>query len=164
MGAIDIIAIGAAELPRVRDLAWRIWPECYADILPPERIGPMLDDIYALETLQADVGERGHLYWLATVDGADAGFASAYREADRVWLKKLYILAGHRSLGLGKRLMDAALAAFPGAASLGLYVNEGNTSAIDWYRSRGFAIEDHVPVQMGPFTMTDYVMGRALPR
>lgn len=161
-GPIHIEEIGAADLPRVRALAERIWPECFAGILPAERIGPMVADIYAIETLAADMAERGHVYWIARVDGRDVGYASAYREAGCLWIKKLYLLESCRGLGLGKRLIATAVAAFPGCTFLRLYVNDGNTPAIGFYESQGFAIEEHVPVQMGPFEFRDYVMAKPL--
>lgn len=157
---VVIRPIGEADLPRVRDLSHVIWPEAYAGILPAERIPGMLAEIYDLGTLAADIDERGHRYWLATVDGADAGFVSAYRDGDRVWIKKLYVLDSIRGLGLGRRLMETAIAAFPGAASVGLYVNNGNGPAIGFYRAQGFVVEAEVPVRMGPYDFTDFVMAR----
>jgi ribosomal protein S18 acetylase RimI-like enzyme len=157
----SIFRIGKPDLPRVRSLAQRIWPEAYAGILPVERIQPMVDDIYELATLAADIDERGHWYWLATVDSKDTGFASAYREADRIWIKKLYLLSEVRRTGLGKRLMAAAMAAFPDATSVALYVNNGNAPAIDFYRAQGFVVEAEVPVRMGPFEFKDFVMTRS---
>lgn len=163
MSTIEIAEIGAADLPRVQALAHAIWPEAFAGILPAERIPGMLAEIYALDTLAADISARGHRYWIAAVDGADAGFVSAYREGERVWIKKLYVRAAARGLGLGKRLMDTGIAAFPGTTSVGLYVNNGNAPAIGFYRSRGFAVEAEVPVRMGPYDFTDFVMARPLP-
>jgi ribosomal protein S18 acetylase RimI-like enzyme len=157
-----IVEIGSAELPRIRALAFAIWPEAYAGILPPDNIGAMLEDIYALETLAADIDERGHRYWIAAVDGADGGFVSAYREGDRVWIKKIYVLASARGLSLGKRLIDTAVAAFPGARSVALLVNDGNAKAIGFYKSQGFTVEAAVPVRMGGFDYTDYRMARPL--
>lgn len=113
---IQIMPIGAAELGRVRSLADRIWPECFAGILPADRIAPMVTDIYAIETLQADLAERRHSYWIAQVDGADVGYASAFREGDRLWLKKLYLLGVSRGMGLGKQLMPPLWRPFPDAA------------------------------------------------
>src|SRR5262245_53692270 len=111
--AIDIARIGAADLHRVRALARRIWPECFAGIIASEQIGPMVEAIYDLDVLNADVAERGHIYWLVQVDGADAGYASAYREGARLWIKKLYLLDSTRGLGLGKMLMATAMEALP---------------------------------------------------
>jgi diamine N-acetyltransferase len=156
----SIEKIGGAGLPRVQSLAQRIWPECFAGILPPDHIDAIVEQVYDLDTLNADVVGRHHIYWIAQVDGEDAGYASAYREGDRVWIKKLYLLDTCRGLGLGKRLIATALEAFPGAASVGLYVNDGNVSAIDFYRAQGFTIEALAPVRMGPFDLHDYVMAR----
>jgi ribosomal protein S18 acetylase RimI-like enzyme len=156
----SIEKIGAADLPRVQALAQRIWPECFAGILPPGHIDAIVAEVYHPGVLRADVAERRHIYWIAQIDGADAGYASAYLEDGRVWIKKLYLLDTCRGLGLGKRLIATALAAFPGAASVGLYVNDANVSAIDFYHAQGFAIEALVPVRMGPFDLKDYVMAR----
>ena len=75
--AATIIPIGMDELPRVADLANRIWPEAFAGILPAERIPGMLAEIYDLETLRSDISARHHQYWLATDGTSDLGYASA---------------------------------------------------------------------------------------
>ena len=158
MTTSSIRAASIADLPRVRDLAYRIWPEAFSGVLPPDRIGPMLDEIYALDTLEADIAERGHRYWLAGIGDADLGYGSAYRADGRVWIKKLYLLAESRGLGLGKGLIAAAREHFGLDLPVALFVNDGNARAIAFYRSQGFEVESHVPVQMGPFSFTDYVM------
>ena len=159
---IHIEPIGPEGLPRVQQLAHEIWPEAFAGIIPADRIPGMLAEIYSLDALRADIAERGHRYWIVTARGRDAGFGSAYRDGDRVWIKKLYVRADTRGLGLGKRLMDTGIAAFPGASSVALYVNNGNAPAIGFYRSRGFAVEAEVPVRMGPYDFTDFIMARPL--
>lgn len=153
-----ITPIEPSDLPRVAQLAHRIWPEAFAGILPADRIPGMLAEIYALDTLAADIAERGHRYWLATVDGRDVGFGSAYRADGRVWIKKLYLLAETRGLGIGKALISTARAQFGPDLPVALYVNDGNAGAIAFYRSQGFEVEKHVPVRMGPYEFTDYVM------
>lgn len=158
MSAPQITPVGPTGLPRIAALAHRIWPEAFAGILPEDRIPGMLAEIYALGTLRADIAERGHQYWLATAGGRDLGFASAYRADGRVWIKKLYILSEARGLGLGKALIATARAHFGAGLPVALYVNDRNAPAIAFYRSQGFEIEQHVPVQMGPYRFTDYVM------
>jgi ribosomal protein S18 acetylase RimI-like enzyme len=161
MSEAMISPVAPPELPRIASLARRIWPEAFAGILPADRIPGMLDEIYALETLAADIGERGHKYWLASGDGGDLGYASAYRADGRVWIKKLYLLAEARGRGLGKAMIATARAYFGEDLPVALYVNDRNAAAIAFYRSQGFEIEQHVPVQMGPYRFTDYVMVRS---
>ncbi len=158
MSTPTIMPIDQGDLHRVADLANRIWPEAFAGILPADRIPGMLEEIYDLGTLAADISERHHQYWLATADGIDLGFASAYRADGRVWIKKLYLLSDARGHGLGKALIATARAHFGVDLPAALYVNDGNASAIAFYRSQGFEIERHVPVQMGPYQFHDYVM------
>ena len=161
---IRIEPLGAADLPRVQALARRIWPECFAGILPPHSIVPLVDAIYDLETLHADLHQRQHRFWIVRVDGEDAGYVAAYRDGPRLWIKKLYLLEACRGLGLGKRLIATALEAFPGVDTLSLYVNDANLPAIAFYRAQGFTAEAHVPVSMGPFDFHDYVMTRPVAR
>jgi diamine N-acetyltransferase len=163
MSAPLISPIGSADLHRVQRLAHVIWPEAYADILPAERIPGMLADIYAMETLEADIAERGHQYWLAQAGGDDLGFASAYLSDGRVWIKKLYVLKAARGLGLGRQLIAAARAHFGPELPVALYVNDGNAPAIAFYLAHGFTIEGREPVQMGPYAFTDYVMVKTAP-
>ncbi|WP_457095011.1 GNAT family N-acetyltransferase, partial [Microvirga sp. P5_D2] len=133
-------------------------PEAFKGILPAEAIPEMLKDIYAPEALAADITELKHQYWLATSDGRDVGYVSAYLSEGRVWIKKLYILAETRGQGLGKALINTAHEHFGNHLPVALFVNDGNKIAIDFYRSQGFQVERHVPVRMGPCDFQDYVM------
>ncbi len=47
-----------------------------------------------------------------------------------------------------------------GARQLVLYVNRDNRPAIDYYLRSGFSIAAEVPVTMGPYDFTDYMMQR----
>ena len=62
------------------------------------------------------------------------------------------------SPALGKALIATARAHLGPELPVALYVNDGNAAAIAFYRSQGFEVEQHVPVQMGPYQFTDYVM------
>lgn len=96
-----IFAIGQSELPRIAGLARRIWPEAFADILPTEAIAPMVEDIYALATLVADIDLRSHQYWLATIEHRDVGYVSAYVEGARVDQKTIRAVRDP-GIGLGQ--------------------------------------------------------------
>ncbi len=45
---------------------------------------------------------------------------------------------------------------------MALFVNRDNRPAIDYYLRSGFQVEAEVPVQMGPYAFTDFIMQRAI--
>jgi len=157
--------IGADELEIVRELALMIWPKCYRNIIGPDRVDAMLAVLYSTDNLLSEMQDDGHVFWIVRVADTDVGYASAYVDGERLWLKKLYVRDDYRGLGLGKALIETVLDHFhtPGhTQDLALYVNRDNTPAIDYYLRSGFQIEAEVPVQMGPYGFTDFVMQRAL--
>ncbi|ESQ74974.1 GNAT family N-acetyltransferase [Asticcacaulis sp. AC402] len=165
----QIRRIGVDELEIVRELALVIWPKCYRNIIAPDRVDAMLAVLYAAENLEDEMIRQGHVFWVVRYGDLDVGYASAYKEGDRLWLKKLYVRDDHRGLGLGKALIQAALDHFQAdrissspPVELALYVNKDNTPAIDYYLRSGFQVEAEVPVQMGPYGFTDYVMHKAI--
>ena len=153
--------IGVDELEIVRELALIIWPKCYRNIIGPDRVDAMLAVLYSTDALEKEMLDHGHVFWIARYGDLDVGYASAFTDGDRLWLKKLYVRDDHRGLGLGKALIDAALAHFT-AQEMALYVNKDNAPAIAYYLRSGFNVEAEVPVQMGPYGFTDYVMQKAL--
>lgn len=157
--------IAVDELEIVRELALIIWPGCYRNIIGPDRVDAMLAVLYSTDNLEREMIEDGHVFWIVRVGDHDVGYASGYVDGERLWLKKLYVRDDYRGLGLGKALIEAVLNHFhnPGQTSeIALYVNRDNTPAIGYYLRSGFKIEAEVPVQMGPYGFTDFVMQKAL--
>lgn len=164
MTTSSVRRIGVDELEIVRELALVIWPKCYRNIIGPDRVDAMLAVLYATDALEREMLEQGHVFWVVSYGDIDVGYASAYRDGERLWLKKLYVRDDHRGLGLGKALIDAALAHFQSLTiqDMALYVNRDNRPAIDYYLRSGFQVEAEVPVTMGPYDFTDFVMQKAL--
>ena len=156
--------IGVDELEIVRELALIIWPKCYRNIIGPDRVDAMLAVLYSNESLEAEMLEHGHVFWIVRYGDLDVGYASAYKDGERLWLKKLYVRDDHRGLGLGKALIETALEYFTHDTpqEMALFVNKDNAPAIDYYLRSGFSVEAEVPVQMGPYGFTDYVMQKAI--
>ncbi len=159
---IAIRRIAADELPIVQAIANETWPTAFAGVIERHQIEMMLEDIYDLETLRNDMEALGHVFWVARHHGQDSGFVASFKEDDVTWIKKLYILPTKQGLGIGRALMGTAKEYFAPQRALSLNVNNGNTKAIEFYKKYGFAVEKEVPVKMGPFDFTDYVMTKVL--
>lgn len=159
--AISLSPLTKSDLPRVTAIARVTWPVAFEGLIPAEEIPKIVEAIYSQTQLEADM-DNGHAFWLAEADGKDAAFCAAYREGDTIWLKKLYVLPEAQGLGLGTRLTDTAIAHFPGAKEISLFVKNDNVKAIGFYQRAGFTVAREVPVTMGHMNFTDYVMTRPL--
>ncbi len=161
MAAHDIRRVGKEELQAVQQLAQVIWPRAYRNIIGPDRVDAMLAELYRLDTLEAEI-DAGHVFWIVRVNRIDVGYASAHMDAERLWLRKLYVRHDFRGLGLGHALIDEALREFPEAVELALNVNKDNSPAIGWYLRNGFEVEAEVPIIMGPYAFNDLVLCKRL--
>jgi GNAT superfamily N-acetyltransferase len=89
---------------------------------PPGSQPPRWDPDAALERMRRAIASDAALVLVARDGDAMVGFCTAYYELEsvrfgrRVWVEDLAVADDHRSLGIGKRLLDAAK---------------------DWARSRG---------------------------
>lgn len=158
--AFAIRSVGLEAVPAIRALAHAIWPVSYGAILPAQVLSDMLARIYAPESLAGEMA-AGHRFWLAQGETA-CGFCSAYRQADTLWLKKLYVLPALQGRGLGQALIDAAVAGFAGAREMRLLVNRDNAKAQAYYVRRGFAFAGEAAVDMGGYAVNDFVYAKPL--
>jgi ribosomal protein S18 acetylase RimI-like enzyme len=149
------------QLPVVIALAHRIWPHSYAGILTPAQIEHLLQHIYAETNLQQEI-QIGHRFWLAYEDGVPVGFASAYREGDILWLRKLYVLPEMQGRGIGAALTQTATQSFAGAKEMRLLVNKKNLAAQAFYTKTGFQCIEELTVQMGDYHFLDRMYARAI--
>jgi diamine N-acetyltransferase len=152
---MHIAELKPSERAVVAALAHVIWPVAYASILTPAQIDNLLLRIYSDENLRTEMA-AGHRFWVA-YDGGPAGFASAYRDADVVWLKKLYVLPARQGTGIGRALIDAAITAFAPVRDLRLYVNDHNIAAQRFYERSGFTCIGEEAVRMGDYGFTDKI-------
>ncbi len=154
--------ISLAELEIVRDLALQIWPKCYRRMISPDHIDEMLSALFDLDTLEQDMTEKGHTYWVVRVGHRDVGFVSAHLDGTRVWITKLYVLQDYRGFGLGKALVQAVQDYFAPAQRLSLCVHKEHDVAVDFCLRSGFNIDREIPFSLGAYGFVDYVMHKDL--
>jgi GNAT superfamily N-acetyltransferase len=127
--------------------------------------------MYSDESLAAQF-EKGHQFYIASLNGDRIGFCSVSAEPNEMEnelendgakehkLNKLYVLPSAHGTGSGKALLHKAIevAKAEGSASLYLQVNKHN-NAYTFYLKNGFIKESEFKFDIGNgFYMDDFVM------
>lgn len=159
--ALSIFPAMTSELPIVTELAHRIWPVAYKDVLTETQITNLLERIYCVENLTREM-QGGHAFWIAYEGSKPIAFLSAYKEQQTIWIKKIYVDPASQGSGVGRQLLDTAQASFRPAKELRLLVNTNNLAAQRFYTHMGFTHAGEMPVQMGDYHFTDFVFSKPL--
>lgn len=150
------------DLKIVHELAHKIWPDTFKEILSPQQIEYMLEWMYSITSLENQANEKGHSFLLAKDNEQYIGYASYQLncESNRTKLHKIYVLPEQQGKGIGKILLQEIIAkALEGEnKKLFLNVNKHN-KAVNFYEKNGFKIidEEDIPIGNG-YYMNDYVM------
>jgi diamine N-acetyltransferase len=152
---------GNDDIETIRNLAYKIWPEAYKDILSTEQLNYMLNLIYNPIALAKQMDEYKHQFLLIEESQVTLGFASFNKLEEGIFkLQKLYVSPFIQGKGLGKALLEKVkdLVIEAGATELRLNVNKHN-KARGFYEKEGFEIlfEEEIPIGNG-YVMDDYVM------
>lgn len=152
----------ADDLADVADLARRIWPQTYANIIPEEQIRFMLAEQYAPDRLRADAAS-GVTFVYAAIGSRRVGyFAYGPSEAPKeALLHKVYLLPEWQGRGAGSAMLREAQRRCreSGYDTVLLYVNQRNARAIRAYQRNGFRIRREVRTEIGHgFVKLDYLM------
>ena len=136
-----------ADADAIRHIGLTTWPVAYAGLVSDEFITDGLAQWWSPQVVE--YGIKNGLTLVATdSDGGDelVGMTGLGRE-DGFWVMwKLYVLPPHQGKGVGKALLDAAIAALPeGTPELLLDVLVANEQAIGFYRSQGFTESQRTP-------------------
>lgn len=153
-----------SELKTVQDLAWKIFPATYADLIPAEQIPYMMRLMYDDSVLRREFAD-GMKFAVIWNGASPIGYVSWHMaELDGcpfMRLEKLYLdFAWHgRSIGnMGiNHVLDAARNA--GASFVTLNVNKGNLRAQKAYCRAGFYRWRSEKEELGNgFFKDDYIM------
>ncbi len=153
-------------LPEVAELARRIWPEAYAQILSAVQCAYMLDLFYAPDRLRRDIAQ-GVRFVFVQIAGRRVGYF-AYGPSSRTGeatLHKLYLLQEHHGRGVGSASLAEAVrrARTDGYLRLSLAVNRHNAKALRAYLRNGFQKQGEQVIEIGGgFVMDDFVLVRTL--
>lgn len=152
------------DIPLIRELTFRIWPQTYAAILSRQQIDYMLDLMYSETSLQQQMHD-GAQFILVYNDGDPVGFASFQEMESNIYkLHKIYILAAKQGNGGGRFVIDYIIKeiSMQGATALQLQVNRHN-KAKDFYLHLGFTVIKEADFDIGEgYFMNDFVLEKKL--
>ena len=148
------------DIPLIRDLSMKIWPQTYSAILSAAQIDYMLKMMYSEVALQQQMKEK-HEFIIVTDGTTPIGFASFSMYEPGVYkLHKIYVMPQNQGKGTGKFVINEILKAITrkGGIALQLNVNRNNR-AKEFYEKLGFVVlrEEDNDIGNG-FLMNDYVM------
>ncbi|RYY62741.1 MAG: GNAT family N-acetyltransferase [Chitinophagaceae bacterium] len=148
------------DIPLIRDLTMRIWPDTYREILTEEQIRYMLALMYDEKVLRKQMETEQE--FVLVYDGVEAvGFAAFGQVEPGVFkLHKIYILATQQGRGTGRYVITQLAKAMKAknGTTMRLNVNRNN-KAMAFYEKIGFTVvrEENNDIGNG-FFMNDYVM------
>lgn len=148
------------DIPLLITLCLQVWPQTYANMLPPGQIDYMLELMYSPTTLQKQMQDGAR--FLFCYDNAEpCGFA-AYQDQGhgKFKLDKIYVLPNQQGKGTGRFIIDHIVNTIrpQGARVLQLHVNKNNV-AKGFYQKLGFVVASAAVFDIGNgFVMDDYVM------
>ena len=160
---IEIRKATQKDIKLLVELANKIWPNTYLEIIGRAQIDYMLELMYNEAELLNQINS-GHTFLIAEENEKALGFAGFSQvdiEEHIYKLEKLYILPETQGRGLGKHMVNEVLelVSMAGGKSLILNVNKYN-NAREFYKKIGFKILEEANNDIGGgFFMDDYVMG-----
>ena len=161
---LSIRKAGNTDIPLIRELTFKVWPQTYAATISKEQIDYMLEMMYSETSLQQQMDD-GCQFIIAYDESEPFGFASYQETGPSVFkLHKIYVLSSQQGKGTGRFLIDYILTNIEqrGATALQLQVNRQN-KAKNFYERLGFIVIEEADFNIGNgFFMNDYVMEKKL--
>ncbi|CCG54070.1 Putative acetyltransferase, GNAT family [Flavobacterium indicum GPTSA100-9 = DSM 17447] len=150
------------QLSIVRDLAFKIWPNAYGQILSSEQLEYMLNKFYSIDALVQQL-QKGQCFFIIEDNSEAIGFL-AYEincnESNQLKIHKIYVLDTYQGKGVGRLLIDFAIETAKRKLQKGVFLNVNKfNKAQFFYEKLGFTIVKDEVIDIGNnFVMDDYVM------
>jgi ribosomal protein S18 acetylase RimI-like enzyme len=149
-----------AQYERIAKLADTIWREHYIPIIGEAQVDYMLKKFQSEQAIADQVAEGFH-YYVIEYDGHPVGYLSYIKDADDLFLSKIYVLSSFRGNKIGKNalLFTEQQAHKMNCNSIVLTVNKNNINSIKAYEKIGFLNRGPIVKDIGGgFIMDDYKM------
>ena len=146
----EIRRAGEADLAAVRALLHRTWHATFDRAYGADRVEEITRTWHSDRALMMSFARADAVSLVAVSGGEVIGHAfAAVAENGVLILHRLYIAPERQGSGVGSALVDAVVAAFPGAKFMSLEVEQGSRKAIRFYERKGFRIVRTVSAKQG---------------
>ncbi len=147
-----------ADTQTIYNLAEKIWLHHYVPIVGEEQVRYMLANMYSYTSLQDQMENKMHQFYLIIHEEITIGFISVSGISD-MKLHKFYISQDIQNKGIGKLVFQEILQLYPTLKSIELTVNRLNYKSINFYFRLGFQIESIADFDIGNgYWMNDFIM------
>lgn len=147
---LEIREMTAADMDGKAYVHWKSWQETYPGLVDAQYLAN-----FTLEKCQSIAQRWPDNIVVAVLDGRIVGFAGygPCRDPASEGLGEvfaIYILKEAQGLGIGRKLMDAALEKLSDYRDVVIWVLKGNDHAFGFYRHYGFQFEGvEAPIMIG---------------
>ena len=157
---MEIRTVTDNDIAKISAFASDVFIDYYNDLIGNRQAVYMAELFLSEEAIRKLIAD-GAIFRTVCEDDEIIAFTEYIREAERVFLSKLYVRKDRRGEGIGKLLFDDCVdyARKNGLKSIYLTVNKGNTPSFNIYDHLGFKVIDAVVNDIGQgYVMDDYVM------
>ena len=152
------------DIPLIRELCYKVWPQTFASILSQDKIDYMLEYMYSAGSLLKQM-EEGSQFIFVYEGNEPVGYAAYFDKGHNIYkLDKIYVLPSQQGKGTGKFVIGYIINEIrqKGATALQLQVHRKN-KARNFYEKLEFVIIEEKDFDIGQgFFMNDYVMEKQL--
>jgi len=129
------------DVPAVRALLVETWHDTYDGLIGAGKVTEITDSWHSLPNLTHQLSVPDSSFLVADDQGAIVGhaFANAQRPP-ALFLTRLYVLPTQQRRGIGKSLLQAAIARHPACEVVRLEVEADNAKGLAFYRREGFEV------------------------
>lgn len=167
MEHLEIRKAAPQQADELAALARVIWREHFTPIIGAGQVEYMLEHFQSGDAMHAQMETEGYGYYFFLWDGEKAGYMGIRREADALFLSKLYVKKEFRGRKISRAALDflLGLCREEELGRIRLTCNKYNTNSLAAYGALGFrTVRAQVTDIGGGYAMDDYILERAAGR
>lgn len=127
------------EVDQIKQVLSETWVATYGDHLSRSTIEQVTTHWHDPGLLRSQIEKLGDYFAVAKDDGKIIGLVSVVvLSRDELYLSRLYVRPQYQGMGVGTRLLNAAIESYPDATIIRLEVEQQNAKGHSYWRKQKF--------------------------